>query len=55
MTGKAIEKTARASIKGEVSYSLAQKIVKSLREREIITSREGKIMLAALSDRAIDI
>ncbi|WP_159434332.1 hypothetical protein [Peptoclostridium litorale] len=30
-------------------------MVKSLREREIITSREEKIILAALSDRAINI
>ncbi len=43
------------SIKGQVSYGLTQKIVKSLREREIITSREEKIMLAALSDMEIGI
>lgn len=48
-----VRKLILSSIGDAVTFSGAQKIVKSLREREIITSREEKIIMAATNERAL--
>ncbi len=42
-------------IKDKISYPSSKKIVTNLVEMEIITNREGKLILAAIEDRGINI
>lgn len=50
-----IKETIDKKIAEEISYAHSKKVVKNLIEREIITSRDAKIIFAAINERVLNI